>query len=275
MADAPGGGFLAPPERSTERLRSSVRMNPVPAAARVGSMSAGGLYSFKRTGTARWVGEVEQRSPTQPRFGRVEGVAHDAAALVDVGPEEEHRRVRIPSGRRLGGSGTRPVLGPMAAGPDHGAPPPSRSAGLDRRGVPRAVRAPSPSRNSGIDDAGQCAMSGLRLVPQSVAPTAPRGRSEAAGAEWDRLAGVKVARRNTAQRAVWMDARKSGKRGRYRDRLHRETGAFRTRLPLTSQPDAGIEEKGCKVLGTLEKRMVPRDGVEPPTLRFSVACSTN
>lgn len=86
VADAPGGGYLAPPEWTTEMIRNLVQMSPVRAAARVGSMSAGSIYIPKRTGnvTARWVGEIEARSPTQPQFGQVEVVAHEAAAYVDV-----------------------------------------------------------------------------------------------------------------------------------------------------------------------------------------------
>ncbi|WP_267422832.1 phage major capsid protein [Methylobacterium sp. GC_Met_2] len=86
IADGPSGGYLAPPEFTTEMIRNLVQMSPVRAAARVGSMSAASLYIPRRTQnvTARWVGEIETRSPTQPQFGQIEVVAHEAAAYVDV-----------------------------------------------------------------------------------------------------------------------------------------------------------------------------------------------
>ncbi|MGN8096217.1 phage major capsid protein [Methylobacterium sp. 22177] len=86
VAEGPSGGYLAPPEFTTEMIRNLVQMSPVRAAARVGNMSAASLYIPRRTQnvTARWVGEIERRQPTEPQFGQIEVVAHEAAAYVDV-----------------------------------------------------------------------------------------------------------------------------------------------------------------------------------------------
>jgi len=48
-------------------------------------------------------------------------------------------------------------------------------------------------------------------------------------------------------------------------------------VPLPPPPASGGAKEGSKPLKSIAQRgvMVPRDGVEPPTLRFSVACSTN
>lgn len=85
-AEGPTAGFLAPPEFTTELIRNLVQVSPVRAAARVGTMSAATIYVPKRTSnvTARWVAEIESRPPTEPTFGQVEIVAHEAAAYVDV-----------------------------------------------------------------------------------------------------------------------------------------------------------------------------------------------
>lgn len=86
VADGPAGGYLAPADWTTEMLRNLVQQSPVRSAARVGSMSTANLYIPKRLRnvTARWVGEIELRSQTEPAFGQVEIVAHEAAAYVDV-----------------------------------------------------------------------------------------------------------------------------------------------------------------------------------------------
>lgn len=58
--------------------------------------------------------------------------------------------------------------------------------------------------------------------------------------------------------------------------------AFKRHEPVTKVPLSASDQKGGtktrpNIRKTLDKRrsVVPRDGVEPPTLRFSVACSTN
>jgi hypothetical protein len=38
---------------------------------------------------------------------------------------------------------------------------------------------------------------------------------------------------------------------------------------------ADIDFDACDLLPFLLREMVPRGGIEPPTLRFSIACSTN
>jgi hypothetical protein len=48
-------------------------------------------------------------------------------------------------------------------------------------------------------------------------------------------------------------------------------------VPLPPPPASGGAKEGSKPLKSIAQRgeMVPRGGIEPPTLRFSVACSTN
>ena len=86
VSDDTSGGYLAPPTFLAEMLRNLVEMSPIRQAARVGTMSSGAIMLPRRTAgiTAKWVGETEQRPPTQPAYGLVEMAAHEMAAYVDV-----------------------------------------------------------------------------------------------------------------------------------------------------------------------------------------------
>lgn len=85
-SDDTAGGFLAPPEMVTEILRNVVLFSPVREAARVGQTMAGEVKIPKRTGTltAKWVGEVETRSSTEPSYGQISIPINEGACYVDI-----------------------------------------------------------------------------------------------------------------------------------------------------------------------------------------------
>lgn len=86
VSDDTAGGYLAPPEMTTEVLKGIVEVSPMRQAARVGNTSSGSVILPKRTGrpTARWVGETEKRQETGSTYGQVEIPVHETACFVDV-----------------------------------------------------------------------------------------------------------------------------------------------------------------------------------------------
>ncbi|MBI5260260.1 MAG: phage major capsid protein [Bradyrhizobium sp.] len=86
VGDDTKGGYLAPAEFVAEILRGLVQFSPVRAAARVGTTAAGEVLIPKRTGrlTARWVGETETRTSTEPSYGQLRIPVNEAACYVDV-----------------------------------------------------------------------------------------------------------------------------------------------------------------------------------------------
>jgi len=80
------GGYLAPPEFSTEIDKAIVQFSPVRQAARVGQTMSGSVLIPKRTGapTASWVSETETRPSAQATYGQTEIPISEAACYVDV-----------------------------------------------------------------------------------------------------------------------------------------------------------------------------------------------
>jgi HK97 family phage major capsid protein len=74
VGDDPRGGYLAPPQISTELITFLTQYSPVRAAARVGQTGSPSVILPVRTGitNALWEGEVETESESEPAFGQVE-----------------------------------------------------------------------------------------------------------------------------------------------------------------------------------------------------------
>lgn len=86
VADDTSGGYLAPPEFSTEIIKGLVQFSPVRQAASVGSTSSSSVILPKRTGTptANWEGELEESEETESTYGQIEIPIHEARCYVDV-----------------------------------------------------------------------------------------------------------------------------------------------------------------------------------------------
>ena len=74
VGDDPRGGYLAPPQISTELITFLTQYSPVRAAARVGQTASPSVILPVRTGitNALWEGEIETESESEPAFGQVE-----------------------------------------------------------------------------------------------------------------------------------------------------------------------------------------------------------
>src|ERR1700722_15000273 len=74
VGDDPRGGYLAPPQVSTELITFLTQFSPVRAAARVGSTASPSVILPVRTGitNALWEGEIEPEGESEPAFGQVE-----------------------------------------------------------------------------------------------------------------------------------------------------------------------------------------------------------
>jgi HK97 family phage major capsid protein len=74
VGDDPRGGYLAPPQISTELITFLTQFSPVRAAARVGSTASPSVILPVRTGitNALWEGEIEPEGESEPAFGQVE-----------------------------------------------------------------------------------------------------------------------------------------------------------------------------------------------------------
>jgi HK97 family phage major capsid protein len=74
VGDDPRGGYLAPPQISTELITFLTQFSPVRAAARVGQTASPSVILPVRTGitNALWEGEIEPEGESEPAFGQVE-----------------------------------------------------------------------------------------------------------------------------------------------------------------------------------------------------------
>ena len=74
VGDDPRGGYLAPPQISTELITFLTQFSPVRAAARVGQTASSSVILPVRTGitNAQWEGEIEAEPESEPAFGQVE-----------------------------------------------------------------------------------------------------------------------------------------------------------------------------------------------------------
>lgn len=86
VSDDTQGGYLAPPEFTTEVDKNIVQFSPVRQAARVGQTASGSVIVPKRTGrpTGGWVGETETRPSTESAYGQAEIPIDEYACYVDV-----------------------------------------------------------------------------------------------------------------------------------------------------------------------------------------------
>lgn len=86
VGDDPSGGYLAPPQVSTEMIRLLTQYSPVRAAARVGQTSQPSVILGKRTGitNAQWEGETEDAEESEPAFGQVEIPVFGMKTYTDV-----------------------------------------------------------------------------------------------------------------------------------------------------------------------------------------------
>ena len=86
VSDDTRGGFLAPEQFEAMLQKELVEISPVRSASRVTPTTAGRVVWPKRTGTitARWVGETEERTATQPTYGQAAIDVHEMAAFIDV-----------------------------------------------------------------------------------------------------------------------------------------------------------------------------------------------
>lgn len=80
------GGFLAPPEISSELLKRTIEYSPIRQYARVITMSAPELRIPRRVNSvgATWVGEIEPRTGSQPSFEQIALTPFELATYVDV-----------------------------------------------------------------------------------------------------------------------------------------------------------------------------------------------
>src|SRR6266511_34518 len=86
VSDDTAGGYLAPPEFSTEVDKNIVQFSPVRQAARVGQTSSGSVIIPKRTGrpTGSWVGVTQTRPSTESAYGQADIPIDEIACYVDV-----------------------------------------------------------------------------------------------------------------------------------------------------------------------------------------------
>lgn len=80
------GGYLAPDEVGKELLKKLVEFSPVRQYAKVVTISAGEVSYPRRVSgtTASWVGEIADRTSSQPVFEQIKIAAHELATYVDV-----------------------------------------------------------------------------------------------------------------------------------------------------------------------------------------------
>ncbi|GGO55239.1 phage major capsid protein, HK97 family [Roseovarius pacificus] len=83
------GGYLAPPEMSTEFIRDLVEFSPVRSVASVRNIGSPSVKYPKRTsGTnAQWEGEAEEAQESTATFGQLEVPAHKLMTYVDISNE--------------------------------------------------------------------------------------------------------------------------------------------------------------------------------------------
>lgn len=74
VSDDPRGGYLVPPQFSTELITYLTQYSPVRAAARVGQTASPSVILPVRTGitNALWEGEVDAEAESEPAFGQAE-----------------------------------------------------------------------------------------------------------------------------------------------------------------------------------------------------------
>lgn len=86
VSNDPQGGYLAPPELSTEIIRDLVEFSPIRNFASVrGTTAPSVIYPTRGDITnARWVGEIEERPESEISFGQKEIEAKELATYVEI-----------------------------------------------------------------------------------------------------------------------------------------------------------------------------------------------
>lgn len=86
VSSDPQGGYLAPPEWSTEFIRDLVEYSPIRSVASVRKTSHASVTLGKRTGitNAKWKGENEASEASEPAFGQLEIPLREMTNHVDV-----------------------------------------------------------------------------------------------------------------------------------------------------------------------------------------------
>ncbi|WP_341991860.1 phage major capsid protein [Azorhizobium sp. AG788] len=80
------GGYLAPPELSSEFIRDLVDFSPIRALASVRTTAAPAVSYPKRTGitNAKWKGEAQAQEGSEPGFGQLEIPIREVNTFVDI-----------------------------------------------------------------------------------------------------------------------------------------------------------------------------------------------
>lgn len=86
VSNDPQGGYLAPPELSTEFIRELVQFSPIRSLASVRNTSAPSVSYPRRTGitNARWKGEMQTQEGSEPGFGQTEIPVREINTFVDI-----------------------------------------------------------------------------------------------------------------------------------------------------------------------------------------------
>lgn len=86
VSSDPQGGYLAPPEMSSEFIRDLVLLSPVRSVASVRTTASPSVIYPTRTGitNAKWKGETQASEGSEPGFGQAEVVPHELTTHVDL-----------------------------------------------------------------------------------------------------------------------------------------------------------------------------------------------
>lgn len=86
VSNDPQGGYLAPPELSTEFIRELVQFSPIRSLASVRNTSAPSVSYPRRTGitNAKWKGEMQTQEGSEPGFGQTEIPIREVNTFVDI-----------------------------------------------------------------------------------------------------------------------------------------------------------------------------------------------
>lgn len=86
VSNDPQGGYLAPPEISTEFVRDLVEFSPIRALATARQTAAPSVKYPRRTGTtnAQWEGETDDQAESTVPFGQVDIPARNVSTFVDI-----------------------------------------------------------------------------------------------------------------------------------------------------------------------------------------------
>ncbi len=86
VGDDPRGGYVAPPQISTELITLLTQFSPVRAAARVGQTASPSVILPIRLGitNALWEGEIETETESEPVFGQIEIPVYGLKTYTDI-----------------------------------------------------------------------------------------------------------------------------------------------------------------------------------------------